>query len=593
MAEAILALDPQAVGFTTLGCNFVVVVRVADELSARRPGLPILLGGPHATVLARAILDRFPQFDVIVKHEAEATLVPVLDGLSKWLFNDIPGVAYRDGPRVVETPGRPIVTDLDELPWPAYDIWPVERLGTDFLRVEAGRGCPFSCTFCSTASFFGRLYRLKSPQRLRAELDDLNRRYGVRRFSLQHDLFTVNRRKVVAFCEAIVGSGYDWVCSARMDCVDEELLELMSAAGCRAIYFGVETGSARLQKALEKRLDLGLFDPTLDVCERLGIEPTVSFITGYPDETDEDQAATLDCVGSTFRRRTPIVRQLHLLTPEPGTKLLEQDADRLHFDGHVSDFNFPPLEARDSEIIINNKAVFVNHHYFEGVLSRNKHVFATTLFEELNRLGAPTMALLLDVWGGSLAQLTSALFIDWVSQGKPPANLSFVVEVLARRLGRDSPVISLCRYHKLAWTLRQSALAAKRSAMAAPSAGTLVLSPGVGILPDIHDCPTILSALAAGESLPMSPRVNLLVAVIDPYCDAVQNYHISEPLALILAKLDSPRPLGTFCDLVASGGIDREEFQLLIKNLASAKLIRLDEYSVHSTSDESFAPAAE
>lgn len=577
MAERILEFNPDAVGFTTLGCNFLVVVRVADELSLRRPTLPILLGGPHATVLAHEILARFPQFDVIVKHEAEATLVPVLDGLSNWRFGEIPGIAHRNGSQIIETAGQPIVNDLDTLPWPAYDIWPMDRLGSDYLRVEAGRGCPFSCTFCSTASFFGRNYRLKSPQRLRAELDHLNARYGVRRFSLQHDLFTVSRKKVAAFCEVMLGSEYEWACSARMDCVDRELLELMSAAGCRSIYFGVETASARLQNVLQKRLDLALFDPTLDDCQRLNIRPTVSFITGYPDETDADQQATLNCLGSTFHRRVPITRQLHLLTPEPGTKLLKEARERLRFDGHVSDFNFPPLEARDSETILENKTIFPNHHYFEGVLSRRKHVFASSIFIEYCRLGAPTMSLLIGFFDGSLAKMTNTLLDDWIDEGEPEIDLSFVIEAISRRLEHDSPVISLCRYHKQIWSLRQAALAAQRAPFRKGKAGTITLALGVGILRDIHDCPTILEELEAGRTLPVTPIVNLLLAITEPYGDRVQNFQIGDLLALLLEKIDSHVPLATLSDLVTGAGIDRAEFASVLENLVSAKLVYLHE----------------
>src|SRR5262249_2468707 len=110
--------------------------------------------------------------------------------------------------------------------------YPIRELGLTTLSVEAGRGCPFQCTFCSTASFFGRKYRLKSPEKLCEELDFLHAEYGLGHFSLTHDLFTVDRRKVIAFCREVAGRGYSWDCSARTDCVDEELLALMSEAGC-------------------------------------------------------------------------------------------------------------------------------------------------------------------------------------------------------------------------------------------------------------------------------------------------------------------------------------------------------------------------
>ena len=137
-----------------------------------------------------------------------------------------------------------------------------------------------------------------------------------------HDLFTVSRKKVLEFCDAVAGSGYTWKCSARMDCVDDALLEAMYQSGCREIYYGIEAGTERMQVISQKKLDLALFNPTLDVTQRLGMPATVSFITGFPQEEQEDQDGTLDLMGSCFyRNSTPLNVQLHLLMPEPGTQL--------------------------------------------------------------------------------------------------------------------------------------------------------------------------------------------------------------------------------------------------------------------------------
>src|SRR5258706_16151410 len=154
--DILLAASPDAVGFTTLGCSFLFAVKVARYLKKARPGLPILLGGPHATILHREVMADFPEFDVIVRHEAEETFPCVLDSLESREFGAIPGLTWRsrsEPDTVHSTPGLPMVRDLDTLPIPRYDLYPVAELGLDAMRVEAGRGCPFMCTFCSTASF--------------------------------------------------------------------------------------------------------------------------------------------------------------------------------------------------------------------------------------------------------------------------------------------------------------------------------------------------------------------------------------------------------------------------------------------------------
>src|SRR5215470_8262627 len=301
-AQSLLSQRPDVVGFTSLGCSFLFALNVAARLKRQQPTLPILLGGPHATMLHREILERCTQFDVIVRYEADEIFPAVLANLETRDFAGIPGLSWRvNNSELKFNQGAPKVENLDTLPLLNYDYYPVADLDLDLLRVEAGRGCPFMCTFCSTASFFQRSFRLKSATRLVDELDRLHEHFGFSDFKLDHDLFTVNRRKILEFCEAVKGRSYRWRASARIDCVDEELLRKMAEAGCVGLYFGIETGSARMQQVTRKHLDLSLVAPTLAVAEHLGIETTASFITGYPEELEQDQAATLDMLGRCFR----------------------------------------------------------------------------------------------------------------------------------------------------------------------------------------------------------------------------------------------------------------------------------------------------
>ena len=132
VAALLLADSPDAVGFTTLGCSFIFALRVAGYLKQAEPDLPILLGGPHATILDRPIMERFTAFDVLVRHEAEETLPAVLDGLDRRSFESVPGVTWRTRPGgcdVRTSPGAPMVGNLDELPIPAYELYPVADLG--------------------------------------------------------------------------------------------------------------------------------------------------------------------------------------------------------------------------------------------------------------------------------------------------------------------------------------------------------------------------------------------------------------------------------------------------------------------------------
>jgi radical SAM superfamily enzyme YgiQ (UPF0313 family) len=398
VAEQLLQTEPAAVGLTALGCNFIAVVKIARRLKQRRPETLILLGGPHPTVLESPIMTKFTDFDVLVRGEAEETIVPLLDALDSGReLSAIPGISYRDGSRVCRSKVDAGVMDVNRLSMAAFHFYPIEELKMRSMRVEAGRGCPFHCTFCSTATFFGRKYRVKAAEKLVSELKSLNNTYNITEFELQHDLFTVNRRKVLEFCEEVRHCSFSWTCSARIDCVDSELLREMARAGCRGIFFGVETGSSNLQELVKKRLDISLLAPTLTNAKELGINVTTSFITGFPDETLSDLEATLDCLDRCHRiSPTTTCLQLHLLTPEPGTALYEENKGRLLYDGHISDFNFPILAADESGVLRSNPDIFMNHHFYETKLPRKTFVSVTSIFPYLCALGGPLLRVVME-----------------------------------------------------------------------------------------------------------------------------------------------------------------------------------------------------
>jgi radical SAM superfamily enzyme YgiQ (UPF0313 family) len=398
VAEQLLQSEPSAVGLTALGCNFIAVVKIARRIKERRPKTVVLLGGPHPTVLESPIMARFTDFDVLVRGEAEETIVPLLDALDSGKeLSAIPGISYRDGSRVCRSTLEAGVMDVNRLSTAAFHFYPIRELKMRSMRVEAGRGCPFHCTFCSTATFFGRKYRVKAAEKLVSELKSLNNTYNITEFSLQHDLFTVNRRKVLEFCEEVRHCSFLWTCSARIDCVDSELLREMARAGCRGIYFGVETGSSSLQELVKKRLDISLLAPTLTNAKELGIDVTTSFITGFPEETLSDLEATLDCLDRCHRiSPTTTCLQLHLLTPEPGTALYEENKSHLLYDGHISDFNFPTLSADEEALLRGNPDIFMNHHFYDTKLPRKTIVGVTSIFPSLCALGGPLLRVVME-----------------------------------------------------------------------------------------------------------------------------------------------------------------------------------------------------
>jgi radical SAM family protein len=234
-----------------------------------------------------------------------------------------------------------------------------------YFALELGRGCPFSCSFCSTNDFFRRRFRLKSPEVMLAQMKRAKLEFGAKRFDLVHDMFTVDRKRVVAFCQTLIESGekFRWSCSARTDCIDDDLIELMHRAGCRGVFFGVETGSSRLQQVIDKGLDLEEAAARIRKTTVTGIDTTVSLITGFPEETEEDLWYTVSFLVKAARHEL-IEPQLHIVAPLAGTPLHNQFRGKLILDGIYSDISFQggKQHAHESRIIASFPDIFPNFY---------------------------------------------------------------------------------------------------------------------------------------------------------------------------------------------------------------------------------------
>lgn len=550
-ADIILDHNPDVVGFTTLGCSFIFAISVAQCLKERNDKIPILFGGPHATILHRKILERFHMIDVVVRNEAEETINPILSCLATKSFAGIPGVSWREENNIFETQGSPTIEDVDSLIFPAYDSYPIQELNLEYIRVDAGRGCPFKCTFCSTASFFGRTYRLKSPAKLLSELDELSRRYGITDFKLNHDLFTVNRKKVIAFCNAIRGKGYTWGVSARIDCVDEELLCLMREAGCTGIYFGLETGSARMQKISQKKLDLSLVEPILDVTERLGMRTIVSFITGYPEETEMDQNQSLDLLGLSFKRnRILFTTQLHMLTPEPGTALDLKYGNDLRYDGYLTDFNALSLRPSDTELIKNNPDIFMTYHYYPTELLRERHIFVVEAYRNLRKCGHTILSYLLRFYNSQFSLLIRSFEKWFESQGRDKTKVSVdsIIEFFTITFGIEHHVTSLVRYSLLTKPARKRSRESSSERARFSKLRKYTISPNAHLFKDLHSCSELIQLIQDNirENIIYDnikaglPGFHLVIATGKGVDGILDNYEINEEAFYFLQLFKRP-----------------------------------------------------
>lgn len=364
--EDILALSPKIVSFYARCDSFHIMLTLARRLKERAE-LYTVFGGPHADVCGEDILRQIPWVDFICRGEGEGTVYPLFSSLLRREPDlSVDGLVYRKGAEVLSNPRPALIADLDTLPQVDYSLLPMDtaREANKAFPIDVGRGCPFGCTFCSTKTFWGRKYRLKSPQRILTEVQTLCQNYGITYLGFAHDMFTMNRAKVLETCQLLQTLDFPitWRCSARIDCIDTEMIDAMVASGMREIFVGIETGSERMQKLVNKNLKLDKVLPLLQYLHDKGVSVTTSFIYGFPEETEADVTDTLALIAQIAQIGNVRI-DTHLCTFLPGTALSVRYQDDLTLTEFYTDITGKEGVAECQELIREHPELF--RHFWE------------------------------------------------------------------------------------------------------------------------------------------------------------------------------------------------------------------------------------
>lgn len=342
--QKILERAPMICSFYTLWPYYHITLRIAEELKKVRNDIVVVFGGPQATLTAVETLTEMWCVDYICSGEGENTIVPFVKALKEQKdLSLIPGLYFRKDSEIVFNGPAPL-TDLDTVPY-----WD-ERLFTDeerrsiadgtvkeqYMPIDAGRGCPFNCTFCCTSSVLNHSYRLKSAERIVEDIIYYKEKYGINKFWLSHDALTTNKRLVEEICDCILERNLDikWRCTTRVDLLTEELVLKMKASGLSSIDFGLETGSARMQQITNKRLDLEKTKKMVSFLLKNKIRVMTYVMYGFPEETEEDLNDTMQMYFSLLDAGVSYA-SMAFCRFLPKTKLVQQYYDQLVIDLNI------------------------------------------------------------------------------------------------------------------------------------------------------------------------------------------------------------------------------------------------------------------
>lgn len=276
--------------------------------------------GAHGTVAPDELLG-MTQARAVIRGEPELAVRALCRGSDP---SEVPGVTWRSDGAIVNNQDGPAL-DLTSLPMPAFHLldlrhYRYEILGDRFALLEATRGCHYRCHFC-LLKMYGKGYRSKEYDQVLREVTHLVRERGAKTGYFIDLEFTALQDYVLGLCERLAAARlpFEWACQTRADYVDEPLLHVMRRAGCRLIHFGVESGSARILAATNKRITLEQIEKGIAETKRAGIDQACFFMFGFPGETHEDMDATI----AFAKHLNPTYASFHVVSPYRGTPLFE------------------------------------------------------------------------------------------------------------------------------------------------------------------------------------------------------------------------------------------------------------------------------
>lgn len=320
-------LDPHLVSITATTPNIKNALEYAKLMKKLLPNSLTVIGGPHTTFMPTETLKACPSLDAVVVGEGEETMIELAHEGSNERLSEIKGIAYRDrnNNNIKINPPRPLIKDLDSIPFPARHLVPFESYKTTQEKSSdmiTSRGCIFSCKYCSSSLIMGRKFRTRSPENVVDEIEHLIEKYKLENIAFMDDTFMLNRRRANAIADEIQNRGLDigFVASSRVDMVNQKLLEKLKKSGLTTLYYGVESGSQRILDLMKKGITLKQAEDAVKSAKNAGLEVLTSFILGFPGETREEMDKTIDF----SIKLNADYSQYSILTPFPGTPIYRE-----------------------------------------------------------------------------------------------------------------------------------------------------------------------------------------------------------------------------------------------------------------------------
>ncbi|MEW6620525.1 MAG: radical SAM protein [bacterium] len=341
------------IGLTAMTCTIKKAYKIAEICKKHYPEAKIIFGGVHASFVTEEVISK-DFVDIVVIGEGEITLEEILSNMN---LEEIKGIVFKRDNKVIKTPERERIVNLDSMAMPAYDLLPILKYRPakgSYKRLPAmsmmtSRGCPGRCTFCNKT--LGSKLISKSAVTIFNEIRYLINNYGIKQILFYDDTFTVFKKNIINLCDLLIKNKkvISWTCFARVDCIDFEMLKKMKKAGCHQIMYGVESIDENVLKNVNKKINPNQVINAVKWTKKAKIECRLAFMVGNPGDNEEIIRKNITFINKI----EPDYLIVNITTPFPGTSMFEWAKNKnliLTYDWDDYNFGHPIMKLENLSV---------------------------------------------------------------------------------------------------------------------------------------------------------------------------------------------------------------------------------------------------
>jgi radical SAM superfamily enzyme YgiQ (UPF0313 family) len=350
LQEILKEYNPDIVGLRSLSMQKNILKETSKIIKEFNNNIKIIVGGPYPTCEPRDALND-KNVDMVCIGEGEETIVDLVRYHSNSSLDTVLGIGFKQNGDMIFTPQRNPISDLDKISFPDYSLIDFDSYKTSknmchkqnlkYASLVTSRGCPYKCLYCH--QIFGKKFRARSPKSVFSEIIYLHKEYGINEFQIIDDTFNLNEERAHKILDLIIQEGLDiklaFPNGVRGDILSKELIDKLIEAGTRFLYFAVETASKRLQKLIEKNLNLDKIFDNINYASSKDCVTGGFFMLGFPSESEEEANETIE-----FAKTTNLTEgYFFIVRYYPWTKLyklaLQQGLDPIKYSSGTSYFD--------------------------------------------------------------------------------------------------------------------------------------------------------------------------------------------------------------------------------------------------------------